>query len=102
MAFAQWTIKRNAGAERLDRFIARVCKLSCRLEANPCSTAAERKICRMTEPERGCQIEAGARNDDALVIDVRQLKSGTKVDTSASRARAAHIGNCHCLLMPGS
>src|SRR5215472_14627411 len=102
MAFAQWTIKRNASAESLDRFIARVCKLSCRLEANPRSTAAERKICRMIESERGCQIDASARNNYALVVDVRLLKSWNKVDARAFGASAAHLGNCHCLLMPGS
>src|SRR5215472_747824 len=101
MAFAQWTIKRNASAESLDRFIARVCKLSGRLDANPRSTAAERKICRMIEPERGSQIEASARNNYALPVDVCLLKSWNKVDTCAFGASAAHIGNCHCLLMPG-
>ena len=91
MALGQWAVERDAGAERLDRLVARVGKGRRRLEADPRSSIAEGKVGRVVELERSSQVEASTRSDHRLSVDVRRSESGREVNTSAVGTRAYRL-----------
>ena len=98
----QWAVECDAGAERLHRLIARVCKGCHRLEADPRSSIAERKVGRVVELERRGQVEARTRSYHQLVRAVWALsRAGVKANTGAVRTRGTESGDGDDLMACG-
>src|SRR6185437_1103949 len=102
VVFRQGTVEFNASAKRLNRLVTRMRKGGRRFESDPGSAIAERKVGRMIELKRRCQIEACTRIHNRLVVDVRLREDGRELEDGASRASRADGRKGDCLPVRGS
>ena len=92
--FDQWSIQRDASAERLDGLVARMGKGRRRREGNPRSLVIEGEVGRMVELQRGGEVEARARIYRGLTAEMRVREGRREVDT-AGRNRGPNGSDGH-------